>query len=109
LQDNGKVGVLNQCSEASGRKKIARGTAKVADKYSNAKLKVTFFWPFYGDYWIINLGSNYEYAVVGEPRRRYFWILSRTPEIEDRTYGEIIDKAKKQGYDLGRIIRTRQP
>jgi len=46
----------------------------VVDPKTNAKLKVRFFWPFSGDYWIIDLGENYEYAVVGHPKRTYLWI-----------------------------------
>src|ERR1041384_6396552 len=64
LRSDGKVDVVNRCRKANGEYTTARGKAKVVDKKTNAKLKVTFFWPFYGDYWILDLGSNYEYAVV---------------------------------------------
>lgn len=73
-----------------GKVKTARGTAKVADKATNAKLKVTFFWPFYGDYWIIGLSPDYRYAIVGEPNRKYLWILSRTPDMDATTYKELL-------------------
>ena len=86
-----------------------RGKAKVVDPVTNAKLKVTFFWPFYGDYWIIDLGEKYEYAVVGHPTRKYLWVLSRTPEMEESVYRGILERSEKQGYDTGRLMRTPQP
>jgi apolipoprotein D and lipocalin family protein len=73
-------------------------------KDTNAWLKVQFFWPFRGDYVIIDLDEKkYRYAVVGHPSRDYLWILSRTPQMDDGTYREILSKISKQGYDLNRI------
>ena len=109
LRPDGKVAVINECRKASGGITRAKGTARIADKKSNAKLKVTFFWPFYGDYWILDLGPNYEYAVVGEPKRRYLWILSRTPQIDDALYQELLAKMAHQGFDTGRMVKTLQP
>jgi apolipoprotein D and lipocalin family protein len=111
LAPNGKIRVYNECRQGSleGAVKSVRGTAKVVDPITNAKLKVTFFWPFYGDYWIIDLGKNYEYAVVGHPTRKYLWVLSRTPKIEEGVYRNILEKLENQGYDTGRLIRTPQP
>ncbi|HSP06020.1 MAG TPA: lipocalin family protein [Acidobacteriota bacterium] len=106
LLPDGKIGVLNQCLDASGKEKSAKGKAKVADKATNAKLRVTFFWPFYGDYWILDLGPDYEYAVVGEPKRRYCWILSRTQQMEESLYTELLARIAKQGYDTHGFIRT---
>jgi len=63
----GKIEVLNECRQADGQVKRSKGTARVVDKRTNAKLKVTFFWPFSGNYWIIDLAPDYSYAVVGEP------------------------------------------
>jgi apolipoprotein D and lipocalin family protein len=111
LGQNGKIQVYNECRQGSleGPVKSVRGKAKVVDPATNAKLKVTFFWPFYGDYWIIDLGQNYEYAVVGHPSRKYLWVLSRTPEMEESVYRKILERLEKQGYDTGRLIRTPQP
>lgn len=106
LLADGKVSVLNECLQSSGKSKSAKGKAKVADSATNAKLRVTFFWPFYGDYWILELGADYEYAVIGEPKRRYCWILSRTPEMEESLYQELIGRIAKQGYDTSSFIRT---
>jgi len=101
--------VFNECRKASGEITRAKGTAKISDKKTNVKLKVTFFWPLYGDYWILDLGPNYEYAVVGEPGRRYLWILSRTPQIDDALYKGLLAKMSAQGFDTGRMIKTLQP
>ncbi len=106
LMKNGSVSVLNQCIK-NGKSKHSKGKAKVVDK-SNAKLKVTFFWPFYGDYWIINLGKDYDYAVVGTPNRRYLWILSRTPQMDDKLYAQLVEQAKLKGFDVSRLIKTLQ-
>ncbi len=106
---DGKITVLNQCRKADGKMKTATGTAKVADeKGPNTKLKVTFFWPFYGDYWIIDLDPEYQWAVIGEPRRNYFWILSRKPQISPALYNRLLERARAQGYDLSGLIVTRQ-
>jgi apolipoprotein D and lipocalin family protein len=99
--------VLNECLK-NGKYKKAKGTAKVVDKQTGAKLKVTFFWPFYGDYWIIKLGENYDYAVVGTPNRKYLWILSRTPEMDQRLYSELIGFAKFKGFNTNNLILTAQ-
>ena len=110
LRSDGKIGVLNEClaGSFSGKLRNAKGTAKVVDTKSNAKLKVSFFWPFYGDYWIIDLGKDYEYAVVGHPYRIYLWILSRTKNMDEKLYREILERLKANGYDTSRLIRTPQ-
>ena len=111
LGRDGEIQVYNECRQGSleGAVKSVRGKAKVVDPVTNAKLKVTFFWPFYGDYWIIDLGEKYEYAVVGHPTRKYLWVLSRTPEMEESVYRGILERLEKQGYDTGRLMRTPQP
>jgi apolipoprotein D and lipocalin family protein len=111
LRDDGKVDVLNECrlEHFDGPLKTAKGTARVVDEPTKAKLKVTFFWPFYGDYWIIDLGENYEYAVVGHPGRNYLWILSRTPTMDDALYGRLLKSVEARRYDISRLIRTSQP
>jgi len=108
LRDDGKIKVLNAGRKGSpdGKEKTALGKAWVADKKTNAKLKVQFFWPFSGNYWIIELGSNYEYAVVGEPKRKYLWILGRTPEMNEKLYNELLKRIEKHGYDLNKIEKT---
>lgn len=109
LRPDGKITVLNECRQADGRMKAARGTAKLASTSGpNTKLRVTFFWPFYGDYWIIDLDPDYRWAVVGEPGRKYFWVLARQPQVDEATLKGILERARQQGYDLAPLIRTRQ-
>jgi apolipoprotein D and lipocalin family protein len=110
LREDGKIDVLNLCriDTLDGKMKSASGKAWVVDNKTKAKLKVSFFWPFSGHYWIIDLGDNYEYAVVGHPDRKFLWILSRSPVMDDNIYHSIIDKLKEQFYDTGKLIKTPQ-
>ena len=111
LRDDGEIGVINRCRKGSlgGEEDSAEGRARVVDATTNAKLEVTFFWPFWGDYWIIDLGESYEYAVVGHPGRDYLWILSRTPTMDDTVYQGILDRLQAKGYSLDRLQKTLQP
>lgn len=111
LRENGQVEVLNRCNRDSltGRLTVAKGRARVVDRASNAKLKVTFFWPFWGDYWVIDLGRDYEYAVVGHPNRQYLWILSRERTLAPDVYAGILERLRAQGYDTDRLRVTPQP
>lgn len=108
LRPDGKISVANACTNSKGKLTNARGWARIVEGSSNTKLKVTFFWPFFGDYWIIDLHPDYQFAVIGEPSRKYLWILSRTPRIDDATYAQILARIQKNGYDISRIERTRQ-
>ncbi len=110
LRDDGKITVVNECFDESfsGKLRSAKGKAWVVDNQSNAKLKVSFFWPFAGDYWIIDLGANYEYAVVGHPKRKYLWVLSRTPEMDENLYNEILARLEKQDYDTSKLLKSPQ-
>jgi len=106
LRDDGDIEVLNRCKDSGdGKQRQSKGHAWVVDSVSNAKLKVSFFWPFRGDYWIIELGREYEYAVIGTPNRKYFWILSRTRSMDDTLYTAILQRAKQQGFDPGLVVR----
>jgi len=109
MRGDGKIEVINRCRKASGEYATAKGKAKIVDKKTNAKLKVSFFWPFFGDYWILDLGPNYEYAVVGEPGRKYLWILSRSPRMDEALYQQLLRKMAAQGFNTERMIRTSQP
>jgi len=116
LLADGKIKVVNRCLQADSSLSVAEGIAKKEDsKGSNAKLKVRFApswlsWiPFvWGTYWIIDLAPDYSYAVVGEPSRKYLWILSRTKNIEYSEYEEIIGRLKGMGYDTDKLILTDQ-
>jgi apolipoprotein D and lipocalin family protein len=106
LRDDGDIRVVNTCRQGApdGPFKSAKGKAWIVDQATNAKLKVRFFWPFSGDYWIIDLGENYEYSVVGEPGRKYLWILSRRKTMDQKTYDGILERLKEKGYDPAKLI-----
>ena len=108
LLSDGKIQVVNRCRKGSpeGPLKESKGKAEVVDTTTNAKLKVWFFWPFKGDYWIIDLDPEYQWAVVGEPSRKYLWILSRTPAMEDTVYQGILERLLPKGYDPDKLRRT---
>ena len=110
IHKDGKIDVLNQCRKGmlNGEISSVKGTAWVVDNKTNAKLKVSFFWPFSGHYWIIDLGENYDYAVVGHPDRKYLWILSRSPKMDEKIYNLILEKLKLQFYDINKLIKTLQ-
>jgi len=110
-RDDGRIGVVNECRDGSfdGELRRADGVAWVADEEeSRAKLKVQFFWPFRGDYWIIALDPEYRYAAVGHPSRDYLWILSRTPTLDPTLYRALAARLEAQGYDLSRLRPTPQ-
>jgi apolipoprotein D and lipocalin family protein len=112
LRDDGRISVLNECRDGSfdGELRSAEGVAWVADpQESLAKLKVQFFWPFRGDYWIIELDPGYRYAAVGHPSRNYLWILARTPALDPILYRALTARLETQGYDLSRLRPTPQP
>jgi apolipoprotein D and lipocalin family protein len=108
MRANGNIEVINRCRKVSGDYATAKGKAKIVDKKTNAKLKVTFFWPFYGDYWFLDLGPNYEYAVVGEPSRKYLWVLSRSPQMDEPLYHQLLQKMAAKGFNTDKMIRTSQ-
>jgi apolipoprotein D and lipocalin family protein len=110
-RSDGQIDVLNRCriDRLDGPEKVARGRARVVDKQSQAKLEVSFFRPFWGDYWIIDLGRDYGYAVVGHPSRDYLWILSRAPVMDAQVYDGILARLTAQGYETNRLNRTLQP
>ena len=112
--ENGLISVVNTCDAASGRPSIANGRARVIDMNSNSKLKVTFVnffgWQFLlgGDYWILAIGENYLYAIVGAPGRDYAWILSRTPDMTQKQIIEANQVLVTQGFDTCKLISTIQ-
>ena len=111
LRDDGQIDVLNRCREGSltGPEKQARGRARVVNTSEPAKLEVSFFRPFWGDYWIVELGAQYEYSVVGHPGRDYLWILSRTRQMDETVYAEIVARLTAKGYEVDRLQKTEQP
>ncbi len=105
------IRVTNRCIRFRNEKsKISRvqGKAFIVAGSGNAKLKVQFFWPFRGDYYIIGLADDYSWAVVGHPKRKYLWILSREAFVPTDTYNHILSVIKNKGYDLKILQKTPQ-
>ena len=108
-QRDGSIKVVNSCRDAGGVIRSITGRATVVPHSGNARLKVRFFGPFSGDYWIIGLDErNYSWALVGHPSRRFLWILSREPIMNDKLYGRIIEIAVSKGYSAKSIERVSQ-
>ena len=109
LREDGKLRVVNTCRKPDGTTKDATGRAKIVDAATNAKLKVSFFGPFYGDYWVLDRSEDYSWAIVGEPSGRYLWLLSReaTPAVE--RVAALYARVRALGYDTAMLRRTQQP
>ena len=76
------------------------------DGSNGARLRVSFSWPFYGDYWVIGLAPDYRWVVVGDPRREYLWVLSRAPAMTEADYAAAVEIAHREGFDVARLRRT---
>lgn len=107
LIDSTTIKVINKCKKENEVDDV-EGKAFIVEGTNNAKLKVQFFWPFKGDYWIIELDDNYQYAVVGTPSRKYLWILSRKPVLDDNIYQMLLQKIKDKNFDITKIQKTNQ-
>lgn len=108
LDKKGKILVKNTCFEDAAGKKVkkqATGKAYPIDR-SNSKLKVSFFFPFKGDYWIVKLADDYRYSVVSDPKKKYLWILTRSKELSKTDYNEIMDFLRKGGWDVNKLDVT---
>ena len=107
---DGTLLVVNQCRNAAagGEPIEARGTAYALEGSNNAKLRVSFFWPFYGHYWVVGLAEDYSWAVVGDMARDYLWVLSRTPAMPEAAWRAALASATAQGFDPARLKRVAQ-
>lgn len=113
---DGAIGVHNECVTDTGKIEQAEGVATVIDAKTNARLTVAFdnwFARLFGssregNYWVLDLDPEYRTAMVGTPDRRYLWILSRTPQLEETTYRRLVERAQELGYSVSDIIRTRR-
>lgn len=102
------LSVLNRCRQATGEVISAEGRAKVVPNSGNARLRVSFFWPFYGDYYVLALAPDYQWALVGAPDRDYLWMLSRTPELPEATFIALVQKAQSLGFHTEALQKTAQ-
>jgi len=110
LLENGKIEVKNRGHLITDNTKVKdiKGTAWVPDVNVPAKLKVRFFWPFSGNYWVLALDENYQYALIGDPSRKFLWILARQKELEESIFKELSSIAQRQGFDTSQLIMVPQ-
>ncbi|MGJ0507380.1 MAG: lipocalin family protein [Methylocystis sp.] len=111
LNTDGSIRVLNSCRKGglSGKEEIAEGRAEVVGGSNNTKLRVSFFCPFYGDYWVLDHAPDYSWSIVGEPSGRYLWLLSRSAHPSKSTLKRIEGRAREMGYDMKLLRWTEQP
>ncbi len=107
IRKNGTIEVRNRCRKTNGHVTEIVGTAHQAEKSaSNAKLKVSFFWPFSADYWILDLDPEYRWALVGTSNRKYLWVLSRAPQLDPTIYKKLLSRAQELGFNIERVKAT---
>ena len=114
-QQDGTVRVLNRCTQEDGKVIDALGQARQMGNATSPKLEVRFapawlsFLPFvWGNYWVIDIDTDYQLVAVSEPKREYLWILSRTPQVNGKAYDELLARLSKSGFDLKRLERSKQ-
>lgn len=112
---DGNLRVLNSCKTVSGETSEAEGLARQIGGKDSPKLEVRFapewlsFLPMvWGDYWVIDLDSQYQVAAVSDPRREYLWVLSRTPQIDPKVYADLLQRLKQQQFDIQKLELTSQ-
>ncbi len=104
--DGKEVEVVNQCRKEDGTVEQITGVAKVVEGSQGAKLRVSFFRPIYGDYWILDLDPDYRWVLVGEPSRKYAWILARAPDLDAATHEALLARAAALGFDRQAFVST---
>jgi apolipoprotein D and lipocalin family protein len=109
LRSDGGIDVVNRCRRSDGSLSLAHGRAKIVDLRTRAKLKVSFFGPFYGDYWVLDHADDYSWSIVGEPSGRYLWILARDAQPDRPAIEALVSRARQLGYDTRQLIYTKQP
>jgi apolipoprotein D and lipocalin family protein len=115
LLDSGEVSVLNECDTEGGGRESIRGTARVVDAKTNARLEVRFdtwfsvFIPSQpeGNYWILYLDEEYGAVIVGTPDRKNLWIMARAPVIDEARFAKLVEIAQTLGFDTGRMVRRK--
>ncbi len=110
FREDGKIQVVNAGYKKTldGKKSESIGKAKIPDPDLPSKLKVSFFLFFYGDYYVLELDNEYQWAVIGSSSDNYLWILSRTPNMDESIYKDLINRLVNRGYDVDKLIKVKQ-
>lgn len=108
LLSDGKIRVVNSGLKDDKPKKIVGKARQPNPVEYPGRLEVSFFLWFYSDYYILELGADYQYAVIGSSSDKYLWILCRKPEMSQRELDGILANLRKRGYDLSRLVYVEQ-
>ncbi len=109
LNKDGSIKVDNQGYNYVKKKwKQSIGKAKFVKNINEARLKVSFFGPFYAGYNVIALDKDYKYALVAGNDLQYLWILSRKTTIPENIKQEYLDLAKSLGYKIEDLVWVKQ-
>jgi|CXWL01.1.fsa_nt_gi apolipoprotein D and lipocalin family protein len=103
LRDDGMLSVRNVCTESDGGTRDAVGRARRVDD-AQGKLKVSFFGPFWADYWVLARADDYSWAIVGEPEGRYLWVLTREARISVAQRASFEQRITNLGYDPSKLV-----
>lgn len=110
LEGRGRFSVINVCHDGvGGEVRRVNGTAWMRDPEEPGKLQVQFLWPFRGNYWVLELDPDYEWALVGTPDRKHAWILSRSPRLDEEIVGRLVTRLRLDDYPIDRLRRTPHP
>jgi apolipoprotein D and lipocalin family protein len=111
LRDDGKIRVVNRGYRGSldGKPSKAVGKAKIPDPDEPGRLKVSFFLFFYSDYFVLELDEDYRWAMIGSSSPDYFWILSRSPQMDQEVLEMLLETARRRGYNLDQLVMVKQP
>ena len=109
MRDDGQIDVFNSGYDKDGNLRSAKGVAYVPDPAENSKTRVSFFYPFYADYYILELAPDYSWALVGSSSPDYLWVLSRTKTLPESALNEILALAKSRNYDVSKLKYNGRP
>ncbi|MFO7649191.1 lipocalin family protein, partial [Halomonas campaniensis] len=93
---------------AEGEANEAEGRAYFIVDEEVGRLKVSFFAPFYGGYNVLALDDDYRWSLVAGPDRRYLWILARTPTLDEATYRDLVERARRMAFPVEELIEVEQ-
>ncbi|MBC7767467.1 MAG: lipocalin family protein [Phycisphaerales bacterium] len=104
VQAGGLISVINTCIQADGRERVARGRARPAGAPGEGKLEVSFFGPFWGDYWVLQRADDYSWSIVGEPQGKYLWVLTRAETITPEQRVDFEQRITALGYRPAELV-----
>jgi apolipoprotein D and lipocalin family protein len=104
----GHLQLINSCMTNKGYTDVRNAGIKAEKGSGDAKLKVTYLWPFTEKDWVLAVGQNYEWALVGSPNHKLLLVLSRTRTMSPAVLSGIEQQAAAQGFDPAKIMTTLQ-